>query len=683
MLLIVALCIVPEFVPDRGTVTRSILRFRTLQSLLSQLSLTRQSLHLGDFVLPPMSKGFESEAVKVHLRALPFLWLRFCILPTAKISVFCEAERSKMGGDDSGAEIDNFDWNTEDELEIENYQSSSSCLTVPNGDALTGSGEASSSAVLANSKVLNHFVGMGFSREMVSKVIQEYGEDNEDKLLEELLTYKALESSPQPQQQIEPDPCSSENAGSSWDDFSDTDIFSDDEEIIKTISKSDGTLGTLVKMGFKQEEALIAVERLGPNSSLEELVDFIGVAQMAKAEDALLPPEEKLRYNDYAKSNKRRFYDCEVLGRKKPRGCEKKILTEDDEEAVHLPNPMIGFGVPTESSFITQRRLPEDAIGPPYFYYENVALAPKGVWQTISRFLYDVEPEFVDSKYFCAAARKRGYIHNLPIQNRFPLLPLPPLTIHEAFPLTRKWWPSWDTRTKLNCLQTCIGSAKLTERIRKAVENYDGVPPEHVQKYVLDQCRKWNLVWVGRNKVAPLEPDEVETLLGFPRNHTRGGGISRTDRYKSLGNSFQVDTVAYHLSVLKEMYPNGINLLSLFSGIGGAEVALHRLGIPLKNVVSVEKSEVNRNIVRSWWEQTNQKGNLYDMDDVRGLDGDRLEQLMSTFGGFDLIVGGSPCNNLAGSNRVSRDGLEGKESSLFFDYFRILDLVKNMSAKYR
>lgn len=229
-----------------------------------------------------------------------------------------------------------------------------------------------------------------------------------------------------------------------------------------------------------------------------------------------------------------------MLGRKKPKGCEKRILCEDDEEALHLPNPMIGFGVPTESHFITHRKLPEDAIGPPYFYYENVALAPKGVWQTISRFLYDVEPEFVDSKYFCAAARKRGYIHNLPIENRFPLVPLPPRTVNDAFPLTRKWWPSWDPRTKLNCLQTVTGSAKLTERIRKALENYDGDPPESVQKYVLDQCRKWNLVWVGRNKVAPLEPDEVETLLGFPRNHTRGGGISRTDRYKSLGNSFQV-----------------------------------------------------------------------------------------------------------------------------------------------
>ncbi|PKI70171.1 hypothetical protein CRG98_009421 [Punica granatum] len=89
-------------------------------------------------------------------------------------------------------------------------------------------------------------------------------------------------------------------------------------------------------------------------------------------------------------------------------------------------------------------------------------------------------------------------------------------------------------------------------------------------------------------------------LLGFPKNHTRGDGISRTDRYKLLGNSFQVDTVAYHLSVLKELFPD-------------------RLGIPLKNVVSVEISEVNRSIVRSWWEQTNQKGNLIDLADIQQL----------------------------------------------------------------
>ncbi|KAI8550876.1 hypothetical protein RHMOL_Rhmol06G0141400 [Rhododendron molle] len=146
-------------------------------------------------------------------------------------------------------------------------------------------------------------------------------------------------------------------------------------------------------------------------------------------------------------------------------------------------------------------------------------------------------------------------------------------------------------------------------------------------------------------------------------------------------NFFQVDTVAYHLSVLKDLFPGGINMLSLFSGIGDAEVALHKLVVPFKTVVSVEKSEVNRNIVRGWWEQTNQKGTLIDFDDVPRVDGDQLQQLISNIGGFDLVIGGCPCNNLAGSNRHHRDGLEDKESSLFYDYFRILDLVKCIMAK--
>ncbi|KAE8715333.1 DNA (Cytosine-5)-methyltransferase DRM1/2 isoform 2 [Hibiscus syriacus] len=140
-------------------------------------------------------------------------------------------------------------------------------------------------------------------------------------------------------------------------------------------------------------------------------------------------------------------------------------------------------------------------------------------------------------------------------------------------------------RTKLNYLQTCTGSANLTEKIRKALEAYDNEPPSSVQKYVLDECQKWNLVWVGRNKVVPLEPDEVEMLLGFPKNHTREGGYS------------------------KDMFPGGINVLSLFSGISDAEVAFYCLGIPLKT-------------------------------DAQEVNSDRLEQLMSRFGKFDLVVGG-------------------------------------------
>ncbi|KAG8384840.1 hypothetical protein BUALT_Bualt04G0160200 [Buddleja alternifolia] len=600
-----------------------------------------------------------------------------------------------MDGSASGEENASIDWTTDDDLEIltETATSSPPKLITRDIEVIASNGEASSSAGVSHSMLVKQFVGMGFPEKMVSKVIEENGGDT-DLILNTLLTYSNLELEDSPHQQLgsNSDPSSSDYNEAALDDLSDMDSRSEDEteedtnpisekhkrllalENTGSLSEKEEKLLTLAKMGYSVEEAELAMERYGQEASIADLTDFIMAAQFAREEcyqhedDLKIPAfssQQKHVYIGNSNKKKRKYLEM----------CKKKNAIED--EPIRLPNPMIGFGVPSQQPEHIPRSIPVEARGPPYFYYENVALAPKGVWDTISRFLYEIQPEFVDSKYFSATARKRGYIHNLPIENRFPLIPLPPMTISQAFPLSRRWWPSWDTRDKMNCIQTAIGSAKLTERIRMALERYDGDPPESVQKYVLEQCRKWNLVWVGRNKVAPLECDEVEMLLGFPRNHTRGGGISRTDRYKSLGNSFQVDTVAYHLSVLKDMYPDGINLLSLFSGIGGGEVALHRLGIRLKNVVSVEKSKANRDIVRSWWEQTNQTGELVDFDDIQTLDGEKLETIMNSIGRFDLVIGGSPCNNLAGSNRVSRDGLEGKESSLFYEYFRVLEIVKS------
>ncbi|KAK1396303.1 hypothetical protein POM88_006167 [Heracleum sosnowskyi] len=138
-----------------------------------------------------------------------------------------------------------------------------------------------------------------------------------------------------------------------------------------------------------------------------------------------------------------------------------------------------------------------------------MARAPQRVWETINRFLYGIKPEFVDSVHFCAAARKRGYIHNLPIDDR---------------------------------------------------EN------------VLKQCRRYNFVGVGKNKVARLDHDMIEVIMGFPENHT--SQVSKTTRYICLGNTIHM---AY------ESFP--------FSGIGDVEVALRRLGLPLNFVVSVEKSD--------------------------------------------------------------------------------------------
>ncbi|KAI0492848.1 hypothetical protein KFK09_027124 [Dendrobium nobile] len=531
----------------------------------------------------------------------------------------------------------------------------------------------------------SYFIAMGFSKNTVEKAIKKNGEGNSEAILETLLTYSATEN---PYLKNEDGPI--ESIASNYmdgleDDSSDTDDF-DDLEFIEAPPGRDRNLLTLVEMGFSAEEASAARDRCGLDASVLELADSIHAAHMAKDSHGIVlgspiinKPNEATFYST---SRKKRLLMEEKRKHRRNRhhGSRRSEYLKKAALDVDIPKPMIGFSLPFQNC-IKRRNLPDSALGPPYFYYENVALAPKGVWDTISRFLYDIEPEFVDSKYFCAAMRKRAYIHNLPIENRFPLLPLPKKTIQEALPTTKKWWPEWDNRTQLNCLQTCTASAKLTEKIKKALDDSGDVPSLRVQEYVLAQCKKWNLVWVGRHKAAPLEPDEIEMLLRFPKNHTRGGGIGRTERFKSLGNSFQIDTVAYHLSVLKNIFPDGINVLSLFSGIGGAEVALHSLGIRLKAVVSVEISEVNRNIIRCWWEQTNQKGTLIEVDDVQKLDGGNLEEFMRRIGGFDLVIGGSPCNNLTGSNRHTRDGLEGKDSSLFYDFFRILDLVKCIMGK--
>ncbi|KAE8725730.1 shaggy-related protein kinase epsilon [Hibiscus syriacus] len=183
------------------------------------------------------------------------------------------------------------------------------------------------------------------------------------------------------------------------DDFKDIDSSSDTEEILNFDSDEENKLLYLTKMGFLEAETLITVERCGPYSSIAELTDFICAAQMAKAADALLSGKDRKPLCNDPNYKKRQNPGYDFWKRKKQRKLEKKLINEDDY-AVHLSNPMIGFGVPTEPNQITQRTLPEDAIGPPYFYYENVALAPVGVWTKMSRYLYDVEPDFVDSKYF-------------------------------------------------------------------------------------------------------------------------------------------------------------------------------------------------------------------------------------------------------------------------------------------
>ncbi|GKC70149.1 hypothetical protein Tco_1116032 [Tanacetum coccineum] len=216
---------------------------------------------------------------------------------------------------------------------------------------------AGTSAGTSNLNLVQHFIDMGFHEKLVTKVIKENGETNTDSILETILTYSVLEDSPE----VEHNTCH---------------VSSNQQQCVH-----------YDELSSDYDESLDD----SPDASIVDLIQFISASQMAKTE-ALFFEEEKPKI--FVNTKLKRKQDQEALKRNK----KKRPLAEQDE-VIRLPNPMIGFGVPSISSVVTYRTLPKAAIGPPFFYYENVALATKGDWEKISRFLYEIATEFVDSKF--------------------------------------------------------------------------------------------------------------------------------------------------------------------------------------------------------------------------------------------------------------------------------------------
>ena len=196
---------------------------------------------------------------------------------------------------------------------------------------------------------------------------------------------------------------------------------------------------------------------------------------------------------------------------------------------------MIGFGLLGQSNY-GPRPLPDCMQGPPFFYFKSVANVIDNSWNTMKLHFNCVEPEFVDSRYFSTARRQRGYVHNLTVQSRNLVLPPPPMTILAALPHAEKYWPYWDTRVKMNCITTKGPILKYCKSIRSILSKFEVMDvTDEVQQIILRECKKYSLLWVRPDKLASLEVREIEMLLGFDLDHTRGCS-SMTDRYEMLEN---------------------------------------------------------------------------------------------------------------------------------------------------
>ena len=107
-----------------------------------------------------------------------------------------------------------------------------------------------------------------------------------------------------------------------------------------------------------------------------------------------------------------------------------------------------------------------------------------------------------------------------------------------------------------------------------------------------------------------------------------------------------------------------MNVLDLFSGIGGFSLGLERAG--MKTVAFCEIEEFPRKVLAKHWP------NVPIYHDVRELSRDRLKSDGIT--GIDVIAGGFPCQDISTAGRGA--GIEGERSGLWSEIARLVGEIR-------
>ncbi|ROL53231.1 DNA (cytosine-5)-methyltransferase 3B [Anabarilius grahami] len=109
-----------------------------------------------------------------------------------------------------------------------------------------------------------------------------------------------------------------------------------------------------------------------------------------------------------------------------------------------------------------------------------------------------------------------------------------------------------------------------------------------------------------------------------------------------------------------------IRVLSLFDGIATGYLVLRDLGFKVEKYVASEIDEESVTV-----SMVNHDGKITHVADVKNITKKHIEK----WGPFDLLIGGSPCNDLCTAN-PSRKGLFEGTGRLFFEFYRLLNVMK-------
>lgn len=100
-----------------------------------------------------------------------------------------------------------------------------------------------------------------------------------------------------------------------------------------------------------------------------------------------------------------------------------------------------------------------------------------------------------------------------------------------------------------------------------------------------------------------------------------------------------------------------MKVLSLFDGISCGMVALERVGVPVERYVAYEIDKYAIQISKKNYPQIEHCGDVTTAD-------------FTQYKGFDMVIGGSPCQNM--STLGDRKGLKGEKSKLFYEFARAI-----------
>ncbi len=119
-----------------------------------------------------------------------------------------------------------------------------------------------------------------------------------------------------------------------------------------------------------------------------------------------------------------------------------------------------------------------------------------------------------------------------------------------------------------------------------------------------------------------------------------------------------------------------MNVLSLFDGMSGGMLALKDANISVKNYYA---SEIKEHAIKASKHNFKNITHIGDIRNVHYSNGILFtENGMYDVGKIDLLIGGSPCQDLSFMNQ-KQQGLEGEKSKLFYEFYRIF---KEVNAKF-